>query len=57
MAYMPPAQGGPGQPGRSLFKPIVAGVALLILLPFVADGVFLGAILYDSWMHGGARWN
>jgi hypothetical protein len=57
MAYMPPARGGPAKPGRPLLKLILLVAILMILLPILAYGLFLGAILYDSWMHGGARWN
>jgi len=57
MAYVPPPQGAPGNPKRSLVKLIVVGAVVLILLPLIAYGLFLGAILYDSWMHGPARWN
>ena len=54
---MPPAGSGPGKPGRSFLKLIVIALIVILVLPFLVYGVFLGAILYDSWMHGGPRWN
>jgi len=47
MAYVPPPHGTPGSPKRSLVKLIVVGAVALILLPLIAYGLFLGAILYD----------